>query len=427
MSAPVEPIIRRHRLLPMIGRDPRQSHRQATPLELLFDLSFVVAFAQAGNELAHYIAEGHIGAGVLGFCWAVLWVCWAWISFTFFASAFDTDDWLYRILTMVQMVGVVIIALGIPDVFASIDHGEAFDFRIMALGYVVMRVAMVAMWVRVARRDAEHRRTAISYIVFTAGAQVGWVAIALMRLENLPVLIALIGILTLIELAGPIVATWDSRLNRNEWRGTPWHPHHLAERYGLLVIITLGEGILGTIAAVTALVGAVGWSGEAIIVVVAGVGITFGLWWSYFIVPSARVLARHRNRKWTWGYGHIVLLGAIAAVGAGLHVAAYAIEGHAAIGTLGVVLSVAIPVLIFCVAYFVLYSVLFRGVDAFHAWLALGMVLFLVAGVGLAAVGVPLGWCLLVVTLSPFVVVVGYETTGYRHVSADVEREGAID
>jgi low temperature requirement protein LtrA len=409
----------------MRGRDPRERHRAATPLELLFDLTFVVAFAQAGSELAHYLAEGHIASGVIGFGWAVLWVCWAWINFTFFASAFDTDDWLHRILTMVQMVGVVIIALGIPDVFASIDHGEVLDIRIMAFGYVVMRAAMVAMWVRVARKDPENRRTALIYIVFTAGAQLGWVAVALLRPEDLAVIVTALAVLTIAELAGPVVATWDSRVNRNEWRGTPWHPHHIAERYGLLVIITLGEGILGTIAAVSALVSEQGWTGEAILIVVAGVGLTFGLWWSYFIVPSAHVLARHRNRKWVWGYGHIVLFGAVAAVGAGLHVAAYAAEGHIAIGTFGVVLCVAIPVLIFCVAYFVLYSILFRAVDAFHLWLAAGMVLLLVVGVALAAVGVPLGWCLLVVTLSPFVVVVGYETAGYRHVAADVEREAA--
>lgn len=118
-----------------------------------------------------------------------------------------------------------------------------------------------------------------------------------------------------------------------------------------------------------------------------------------------------------------MLFGAIAAVGAGLHVAAYYVEGDAVIGTLGVVLSVAIPVLMFCVVYFVLYSILFRSVDALHLWLAAGMVAFLIAGVALAAVGVPLGWCLLVITLSPFVIVVGYETAGYRHVEADVERE----
>ena len=167
-----------------------------------------------------------------------------------------------------------------------------------------------------------------------------------------------------------------------------------------------------------------GWSGEAVLVAVAGVGITFGLWWCYFIVPSGAVLARHRNRKWAWGYGHIALFGSVAAVGAGLHVAAYAAEGVAVIGTLGVVLTVAIPVVLFGVVYFALYSILFRAVDAFHLGLAAGMLAVLAVGVLAAVAGVPLGWCLLIVTLSPWVIVLGYETTGYRHVSADVAREG---
>ena len=112
-------------------------------------------------------------------------------------------------------------------------------------------------------------------------------------------------------------------------------------------MITLGEGILGTIAAVAAVVAHVGWSAEAILIVIAGTGLTFGLWWTYFILPSAPVLARHRERKWAWGYGHIVLFGSVAAVGAGLHVAAYAAEGETTIGTVGVVLAVAIPVFVF--------------------------------------------------------------------------------
>ena len=66
---------------------------------------------------------------------------------------------------------------------------------------------------------------------------------------------------------------------------------------------------------------------------------------------------------------------------------------------------------------------LFRSVDALHLQLAGGMVVVLVAGVLLAVVGVPLGWCLLVLTLSPWVIVVGYEIAGYQHVAADVERE----
>jgi len=416
--------IRRYRLRRMVGRDPREAHRGASALELLFDLTFVVAFAQAGDQLAHFVAEGHVGAAVTGFSFIVISVCWAWTSYSWFASAFDTDDWFHRVLTMVQMVGVVILALGIPDVFRSIDAGESMDYRVVAAGYVVMRVSMVAMWVRVALQDPSNRRTALLYIVFTAGAQIGWVTIAFLRIQDVPLLIALIVLLWIVELLGPVVSTWDDTATRDSWHGTPWHAQHIAERYGLLMIITLGEGILGTITAVAALVARVGWSGEAVLVAVAGVGVTFGLWWTYFLLPSAPVLARHRNRKWTWSYGHIALFGAVAAVGAGLHVAAYAAEGTAVVGTLGVVLSVALPLLVFCVVYFVLWSVLFRAVDVLHLGLALGMLAFLGAAVGLAVLGVSLGWCLLVVMASPAVVAVGYETGGYRHVEADVAREG---
>jgi low temperature requirement protein LtrA len=408
----------------MLGRDPRDPHRAVTPLELLFDLTFVVSFAQAGDQLAHYVAEAHFAAAVWGFAFVVLSVCWAWINFTWFASAFDTDDWLQRVLTMVQMIGVIILALGIPAVFESIDTGEPFDFVTVAVGYVVMRVSLVLMWLRVAREDSVNRRVALRYAGFNVVIQAGWLTVALLKIENTPLLVALIVILWVAEFAGHPFATWNAKDADDSWHGTPWNARHIAERYGLLVMITLGEGILGTIAAVAAVVARVGWSSEAILIVIAGTGLTFGLWWTYFILPSAPVLARHRERKWAWGYGHIVLFGAVAAVGAGLHVAAYAAEDETTIGTVGVVLAVAIPVLAFSLAYFVLWSILFRAVDAFHVMLAAGMALFLVAGVVLATVGLPLGWCLFVVMLSPFVVVVGYETAGYRHVEADVRREG---
>ncbi len=71
----------------MGGRDTAEAHRAATPLELLFDLTFVIAFGAAANELAHELAEGHIGAGLLGFGFATFGVAWAWINFSWFASA----------------------------------------------------------------------------------------------------------------------------------------------------------------------------------------------------------------------------------------------------------------------------------------------------------------------------------------------------
>jgi low temperature requirement protein LtrA len=405
---------RQHRLRRMVGRDPGENHRGATPLELLFDLTLVVAFAQAGNESAHLIAEGHVVAAIWAFAFAVFGVVWAWINFSWFASAFDTDDWFYRVTTMVQMMGVLVLALGIPPVFESIDNGEPLDNAVGIAGYVVMRIAMLAQWIRVAVQAPTHRRTALGYIVTISVAQVGWVLTGVLPL-TLGLFVPVVVVLFLIELIGPILA-------ERKGAGTPWHPHHIAERYGLLMIITLGEGILGTIAAVSALVAHVDWSSEAVLVTIAGVGVTFGLWWNYFIVPSADVLERHRGRAWVWGYGHIPLFAATAAVGAGIHVAAYVVEGEAAIGVIGAVLATAIPVGLATFVYFALYSSLIRAFDPFHVALFLGTLAVLAAAVVLAANGLSLGWSLIVVTLAPVVTIVGFEARGHRHMAAALER-----
>ena len=142
--------------------------------------------------------------------------------------------------------------------------------------------------------------------------------------------------------------------------GTPWHAHHIVERYGLLTIITLGEGVIGTVASLGAVVESQGWTLDAVLVAVAGTGLTFGLWWMYFTIPSAEVLHVHRERG-PWGYGHMLIFGSIAATGAGLHVAADYIGHEAHIGAVATVLTVAVPVAVFAVALFALYTYLVRA------------------------------------------------------------------
>jgi low temperature requirement protein LtrA len=413
-DTPTDSRLLRYRLVKMTGRDPNERHRSATPLELLFDLTFVVAFGQAADQLAHFIADDHLGAGFLGFVIAIFGTCWAWINFSWFSSAYDTDDWFYRVTTMVQMIGVIIWALGLPTMFHSLLEGHHVDNGVAVIGYVVMRTALVAQWLRAARQDPARRRTALAYALFVGIAQVGWIVLAIV---NTSVLTFVIGALVLyvVELGGPIVAERRSS-------GTPWHPHHIAERYGLLAIIALGEGVFGTVAAVSVLVQAQGWSSEAVLVVVAGIGLTFGLWWSYFIIPSGRVLARRRRLAWVWGYGHMFIYGAIAATGAGLHVAAFVVGGQAEVGVLGAIVSVAVPVLIFSIALFSLYTYLVREFDPFHVVLFVGTVLMLVFAIALAAAGASLGICLVIITLSPAVVVVGYEVLGHKHQAAVLER-----
>ena len=394
---------------PMSGRDPRETHRSATPLELLFDLAFVVAFGTAANELAHALAQDHVEVGVVGFCFATFAISWAWINFSWFASAYDTDDWIYRLTTMLQMLGVLVLALGLPAMFASLEEGEHVDNAVMVAGYVVMRVAMVFQWLRAARQDPARRSASLTFVTTILLAQVGWVVLLFAHASILVTFLFVVGLVA-VEMIGPYVA--ETRRT-----GTPWHPHHIAERYGLLVIIALGEGMIGTMASMSAIVGpdGAGWSAEFVLVGLAGVAITFGMWWGYFVIPHGTVLEHRRERSFSWGYGHIPLFGATVAVGAGLHVAAYHLEHHSALHELGTVVSVAVPLGAYLLMVFVLYAVLTRTFDPFHVILA-GLTAALVVGaVLLAAAGASLALSLAVLALAPWVTVVGYELVGHRH------------
>jgi len=400
---------RAHRRLRMGGRDPLQPHRASTPLELLFDLTFVIAFGTAANELAHFLAEGHIGAGLTGFAFATFGISWAWIQFTWFASAYDTDDWVFRLTTMLQMLGVLIFALGLPAMFASVDEGRVVDNAVMVAGYVVMRVAMVFQWLRAARQDPGRRSACRTYAVTISVAQAGWIALLIAQ-TSIAVMFAWVSLLILVELAGPVIA--EKRKG-----GTPWHPHHIAERYGLLVIIALGEVLLGTTVAIAAVIApeGPGWSLDVVVLGVAGTALAFGMWWTYFVLPCGELLARHRERGFGWGYGHIVLFGALVAVGAGLHVAALYLEDDAVLGSTATVLTVAVPVTLYVLCAYGVYDLLTRSFDPFHLLLVTGSVLLAAAAVALAAAGATLAWCLAVLALSPWVTVVGYETVGHRH------------
>src|SRR5699024_6548192 len=102
----------------------------------LYGSSFDLLFSFAGLLSSHLFAEGHISSALLGFRFAMFAIMWAWINHSWFASAFDCDDWVYRLTTMVQMVGVVV-------------------------GYIVMRVTLAGALVLIEMSDpviAERRQ-----------------------------------------------------------------------------------------------------------------------------------------------------------------------------------------------------------------------------------------------------------------------------
>ncbi|CAM3975505.1 low temperature requirement protein A [Tsukamurella strandjordii] len=325
----------RHRLTRMTGRDPEEEGRTATTLELFFDLTFVVVFSLAGVQLADAVAEAHYFTAFLGFGFCAFAAIWAWINFTWMASAFDTDDWLFRVVTMLQMLGVCIIGLGVAPFFESITAGHTPDNGVIVLGYVIMRVAMLAQWTRVAIQSPQYRQAAITYIVAIVIAQIGWIFTALAPLTLGQLSVAGL-LLYVVELGGPWIAERKQR--------TPWNPHHIAERYGLLTIITLGEGVVGTVVAMQALVKAQGWSFDVGVFGVAALAVNLCLWWIYFSIPVAHALAANKDKCFPWGYGHIVIFMAVAAVGAGLHVEALGVSREAHVSNLVVASAVVIPV-----------------------------------------------------------------------------------
>jgi low temperature requirement protein LtrA len=402
-----------HRLRRMTGRNPHEEHRTATPLELLYDLTLVVAFSVAGSQFAHALVEDHVVGGLLGFGVAMFAITLAWINYSWFASAYDTDDAFMRLATLVQMVGVLVMALGLHDVFEGFEHQE-FDNAVLVAGYVTMRVSMVVLWARAARHDPQRRSTCLTYARGIAVVQLGWIATAL---DLLPAAgqVVLAVVLFVVEIGGTI---WIE----THLPSTPWHPHHIAERYGLLAIITFGEVVLGTTTAIEAVVAEQGWSVEAAVIALAGVSLAMGLWWCYFTVPYGEALRASDARSMVFGFGHMVLYATIAAIGAGLHAAAYLLEHHSELDAAQTVLTIAIPVALFAVMLFGLFHAMFPGRDPLHYWLLAGTLVVLVAAWALARSGASMSVSLCVLMLAPWVTVVGYELRGHRHVSEVVAR-----
>ena len=252
---------------------------------VIFDLTFVVAFGIAASEFAHALAEDHVGAGLARFAFATFAIWWAWMNFSWFASAYDTDDWIYRLMTMLQMVGVIILALGLPQMRVDrtrrphrhhhggricgdadcvggpmVTRGETGSGSPLGVPYLCRG--------RHRRADRLDRADAGASVVVT---------------------FALTVLLVGVETMGPWLA--ETRAARRGtpaassnamgcWRSSPsvkaWSAPSLRSRR---------------------VIRAQGWTMDAVLVAVAGTGLTFGMWWVYFVCQAADLLHAHRERS----------------------------------------------------------------------------------------------------------------------------------
>jgi low temperature requirement protein LtrA len=320
------------------ARDAEESNRVATPLELFFDLCFVVAVAQAGRELAAAIGHHELGHGLASYAAVFFAIWWPWMNFSWFASGFDPDDIPFRLAAFVQIAGALVIAAGVPRAF------EHRDFVIVVVGYVVVRLAFASQWIRVYRDNPELRGTALRWGGGVIGVQVLWVLLQLVHGQAYQICF---GVLVLAEIAVPY---WASRAGLS-----PFHPHHIAERYGSFTLIVLGETVSAATIAIQESTTVHEDLRELLLLAFGGMLIVFAAWWVYFAHEAADLL-RGSTASFLWGYGHYLVFASAASIGAGIEVEAAWTSGDDPISARLAAASVTMPTAVFFVMVWILQA-----------------------------------------------------------------------
>lgn len=270
---------------------------RVTWLELFFDLIYVAALIQLGDRLSDNVSWSG-GAAFLG-AFAVLW--WTWTGTTAFTNRFAVDDVVHRLLTFAQMfaVGTVaILAAGTPD-----------DWRTwFPIAYVVARLPLLAMYLRVRRRVPAGRTIADTYLAFFSTSCVVWL-VSLALPENARTVAWAIGLA--IDFAAPLVAVRRDGV-------PPTHDEHFQERYALFTVIVLGETFVKTLSEITE-------TGITVQTNVFG-GLAFvilaALWWTYFddvaeseIHRRSAIASTPASNRIIWVYIHLPLTAGLTAFG----------------------------------------------------------------------------------------------------------------
>jgi len=226
--------------------------RSATRLELFFDLAYVLVLAELAGAYAGRLA---VFAGLLAVTW------WSWVTITLYANRFDTNDVLYRLAKLAAAAAVVGMA-------ASTEDATRF-----AACYLVTRVLLLLLYARAYWHVPEARTTIAIYVAGAGAAAVLWAV-------SLPVhgvaRYLLWGAGVLVEAAAPLLA---GRVGRN----VPLHIEHLPERFGLFVILVLGESI----ASIAHGVHDTHWTAPSVLAAALAFGTVAALWWIYFDLVGA--------------------------------------------------------------------------------------------------------------------------------------------
>ncbi|MGN6629475.1 MAG: low temperature requirement protein A [Candidatus Nitrosocosmicus sp.] len=275
-----------------------EKERHAGWLELFYDLVFAAAIAQLGQNLSHAVTI----FGFLNYVTLFVIVVWAWTGATFYATRFDVDDLVHRILVLLQMGGAVALAVNIHDAMDETSIG-------FALSYITIRIFLIMDYLRTGFKIVETSSLTRKYVIGFSFTVILWL-ISLFVPSSFRYIVWISALI--IDIVITVVIT------KKHFDLSP-NKFHLSERFGLFVIIVLGETVFGlvTTLAIKDL------STIAVFGMGSGITIAFGLWWIYFdTVDGSAIRALKEQRRigiyLSWLYLHFPLLIGIASLGDGI-------------------------------------------------------------------------------------------------------------
>ena len=285
------------------------SDRHASWLELFFDLVFVFAVAELGHYLHGHLTPG----GLLGFLVLFVPVWRVWMAFSYHADVFGDDEPGDQAATVAAMFGVVVLGL---TIYGALDGGSA----IFAAAYAALRLLLVGVYAATWHGASPGERGFVGrYMVIYAVVATLWVVSVLVPE---PWRFAVWGVAVLVDLAaGPFVYLTT--------RSRPTQVSHMSERFGLFVIIVLGESII----AVGAGVADTEWLWQGMVAATAGFAAAVGMWWLYFDRADETVISRSVRSgprgivlSFVYGYAHYLVYAGITAASIGILVSIEASE-----------------------------------------------------------------------------------------------------
>jgi low temperature requirement protein LtrA len=280
------------------GDGLEQDERHATWTELFFDLVFVAAIAELGRVL---FGDASL-EGILRMAGLFVPVWWIWIGYTLYADRFDSDDAVFRGLMFAGMLGSGALAINVH--FAAAGSSEGF-----AISYVCVRVVLIALYDRARRHVPEARTLVVRYMRgFSVAAALWLVSLAFQGTARY----AIWAVAMAIDIGTPV--TTPPRV----FRALPVHQSHLPERFGLFILIVLGE----TVVSVTAASADIDWTLDAGLVAAFAFASVVCLWWVYFdLFDLGAIRSASFPAFQLYFYGHLPLLIGLTGVGAGTKLA----------------------------------------------------------------------------------------------------------